>query len=128
MIEGEDNSSLSALFETTLLQDALDCGIKLEDYWNYSLYEITQIIESYNRMKVQELEEYRHKEYSLASLIAHFVGCVLNGNSIPTYEELHCPQEEKPVMDNETILLKERLIDFANQHNKQRKEQNGNSK
>lgn len=124
MIEGEDNSSLSALFSTTLLQNALDCGVKIDDYWNYSLYEIEEIIDSYNRRKKAEIEEYMHKEHSLASLIAHFVGCVLNGKQIPTYEELHNPKEVEPLMDKEAILLKERLIDYANQHNKQRKESN----
>lgn len=76
----------------------------------------------------QEKEEIRAKEilasnYNLASMIASFIGCSLDGKQIPDINELYPIQfqEEKPIEEDKSwMIYKEQMIDFAIAHNKQR--------
>lgn len=81
----------------------------------------------------EERESVKAKEiivtnYNLAYSIALFINNSLNGESIPTINDLYpemfgeaVKNEEKPVMDYNLIRIKEQLLDFAESHNKKNK-------
>ena len=60
----------------------------------------------------------------MANLISIDVSCRLNGEEIPTLEQVfpnlfnEPQQEEEKEVDWAAIRLKEQLLDFAEQHNK----------
>ena len=82
-------------------------------------------------MVVDEFVETREQEekikkahvYNLAYLNALFVGSVLGGKQIPSYEDVYQetakPEPKKVNMESE--ILKEKLRDFAREANKRRK-------
>lgn len=82
-------------------------------------------IETYQEMKQHEAKEKSAEIYQNAMLISSFVGCVLSGKSIPTYEDIFEKQEQEQI-DRNTILIKERLLDFAQEANR-RRHNNGNN-
>jgi len=61
--------------------------------------------------------------YNLATMIAQFVNLGLNGKPIPSIGEIYPGlfNTVKPVEDNRWMLWKERMIDYAHEHNKRRK-------
>ena len=65
--------------------------------------------------------------YNLATQIAQFVNLGLNGKPIPPISELYPglfnQSASKPAEDNRWMLWKEQMIDYANQHNKKRRQQ-----
>lgn len=83
-------------------------------------------------MVVDEFVETREQEeklkkahvYNLAYLTALFVGSVLGGKQIPSYEDVYQepakPEPNKKV-NMESEILKEKLRDFAREANKRRK-------
>ena len=114
--------SLTSLIEDDLLPSALRCGINLFDFWKMTLKEIKLIIEAFTDIKKQEVEQIKHSTYNNSYLTAFFVGCVLNGRNIPTISEVFPDikvEEDKP--DNQVLLIKEQLLDFAEKANKRRK-------
>ena len=83
-------------------------------------------------MVVDEFVETREQEeklkkahvYNIAYLTALFVGSVLGGKQIPSYEDVYQetakPEPNKKV-NMESEILKEKLRDFAREANKRRK-------
>ena len=64
--------------------------------------------------------------YNLATMIAQFVNLGLNGKPIPSIGEVYpglFNTTTQPVEDNRWMLWKERMIDYAHEHNKRRKAQ-----
>ena len=61
--------------------------------------------------------------YNLATMISQFVNLGLNGKPIPSIGEIYPGlfNTFKPVEDNRWMLWKERMIDYAHEHNKRRK-------
>lgn len=61
--------------------------------------------------------------YNLATMISQFVNLGLNGKPIPSIGELYPGlfNTAEPVEDNRWMLWKERMIDYAHEHNKRRK-------
>lgn len=72
-------------------------------------------------------EDKRAFAYFEASMMASFVGLVMNGNSIPPIYEV-LPDDfgymKQEADDKATMLYKEQLLDFAMRHNKKRAEKN----
>ena len=101
------------------------CGITLADFWNYSIDEIKIIITSYNQKQREEMKWQAQLNYSTAILIGRTTSAVLsNGKTkIPKIYELfpNLFEREKPPQQDWRIA-KERLMNFANSHNKQRGE------
>lgn len=90
-----------------------------------SLAELNMIIEAHSEIQEKQLKVTAIQNYQLANLISIDVSCRLNGEEVPTLEQVfpnlfNEPQQEKEV-DWAAIRLKEQLLDFAEQHNKQRK-------
>ena len=123
--------TLEELFNR-ILPIALRAGISIFDFWDYTLGELTLILNNY-----KEVEEARAKEtitvsYNQAVMIAQFVGLQMNGKKIPSMEELFpTMRAEKQAAQSEEIeykkamLLKEQFMFYANAHNKQRRLKNG---
>jgi len=72
-----------------------------------------------------EVKSIKANTYNQAYLTTLFIGKMLGGKSIPKIEEVfpelstdvqESPQKE--VVDNSWIIIKERMIDFANEANK----------
>lgn len=63
--------------------------------------------------------------YNLAAMTATFVGANLGGKNIPFIEELYPDQfsEPKKEVDNSWVIYKERMMDYAIAHNKNRKKE-----
>lgn len=89
-----------------------------------SLAELNMIIEAHSEIQERQLKATAIENYQLANLISIDVSCRLNGEEAPTLEQVfpnlfNEPQQEE--VDWAAIRLKEQLLDFAEQHNKQRK-------
>ena len=80
-------------------------------------------IEIYVEEKKRELKSKQRELYDLAYMTSVFVGKVFNGHNIPKIEELF-PDEQNDAsedkVDNSWIIIKEKMIDFANEANKRR--------
>ena len=90
-----------------------------------SLAELNMIIEAHSEIQERQLKATAIENYQLANLISLDVSYRLNGEEVPTLEQVfpnlfNEPQQEEEV-DWAAIRLKEQLLDFAEQHNKQRK-------
>lgn len=81
-------------------------------------------IDVHVEIKNKETKSKQNLIYDLAYMTAVFVGKVFNGSTLPKIEEIF-PEEQKEepeeVIDNSWIIIKERMIDFANEANKRRK-------
>lgn len=102
----------------------LKYGVNLDDFWNMTIKEMNICIKIFQE---QEKDKYE-KMYLQASLIAGFVGNMLNGNPIPpihqVFPELYKEQIELEQKEQEykaMMLYKEQMLDWANAVNKKRK-------
>ena len=90
-----------------------------------SLAELNMIIEAHSEIQEKQLKVAAIQNYQLANLISIDVSCKLNGEEVPTLEQvfpnLFNEPQQKEEVDWAAIRLKEQLLDFAEQHNKQRK-------
>lgn len=114
----------------------LDIGGKPLDFWDLTVLEIREMIESYNRVKIQERKEKIINSYILSQMITNHVSLLLSNDVQIAELWEYAPElfaEEKQAMEEErqrqTLLLhKERMREFAERHNRKRKEEvNGNS-
>ena len=114
----------------------LDIGGKPLDFWDLTVLEIREMIESYNRVKIQERKEKILDSYILSRMITNHVSLLLSNDVQIAELWEYAPElfaEEKQAMEEErqrqTLLLhKERMREFAERHNRKRKEEvNGNS-
>ena len=114
----------------------LDIGGKPLDFWDLTVLEIREMIESYNRVKIQERKEKILDSYILSRMITNHVSLLLSNDVKIAELWEYAPElfaEEKQAMEEErqrqTLLLhKERMREFAERHNRKRKEEvNGNS-
>jgi hypothetical protein len=62
------------------LETALDTGLSEFDFWNMTLAEINNHIESYKRVKHREAQEQATQNYILADLIGVSVSRIMNKN------------------------------------------------
>lgn len=113
--------SLTNLIENELLPNALRCGIRLFEFWEMTLKEIKLIIETFSENRKIEIEQQKHNIYNTSFLTALFVGCVFNGKNIPTISEVFPDTAvEETKEDTSVLIIKEKLLDFANEANKRR--------
>lgn len=104
---------------------ALDCGVSINDFWQYSITDITDIIKSFTRNKQKEIKNRLIFNYDLASKIQIFVGSLLSKDfEIPSVYDLHPElfEVEKEMLDKERVekkllINKERMRAFAEKHN-----------
>lgn len=83
--------------------------------------EILLIIESYNKKSEDDYKTKLAVNYALAVNISQFVGKVLNGKPIPSFRETYPDLfKDEEYESQQWMVYKERLMDFANRHNKRR--------
>lgn len=114
----------------------LDIGGKPLDFWDLTVLEIREMIESYNRVKIQERKEKIVENHRLSQMIVNHISLLLSKEAKVVEFWEYAPElfeEERKVVElqkqNYALLLhKERMREFAERHNRKRKEEvNGNS-
>lgn len=86
------------------------------------------VIDAYIEKKKFKDKQTRINIYNQAYLTSMFVGTILGGKPIPQIDNVFPDLKPEPqvenqskTMDRESIILKEKMIDFANEANKRRK-------
>lgn len=114
----------------------LDIGGKPLDFWDLTVLEIREMIESYNRVKIQERKEKIIDSYRLSQMISNHVSSLLSKDAKVLEFWEYAPDlfvEEQQAVEQERqrqalLLHKERMREFAERHNQKRKEEvNDNS-
>ena len=122
------SSSLTQLIEEKLLPAAIRAGISIFDFWDMTIKEVKLVVELFVENRQNEQKAEKAHLYNQSYLNALFIGKMLEGKPIPPIEEVFSgvtgePQDENQKMtmqEKEAIILKERMIDFANEANKRR--------
>ncbi len=107
----------------------LDIGGKPLDFWDLTVLEIRDMIESYNRITIQKQKEKIIESYRLSQMIANNVSILLSKDAKPLEVWDYAPelfekereQVEQARLDQELRLHKERMRMFAESHNRKLK-------
>lgn len=107
----------------------LDIGGKSLDFWDLTVLEIRDMIESYNRVTIQKQKEKIIESYRLSQMIANNVSMLLSKDAKPLEVWDYAPelfekereQVEQARLDQELRLHKERMRMFAESHNRKLK-------
>lgn len=104
----------------------LDTGGEPLVFWDLTVLEIRDLIESYNRVRTQERKEKIIDSYRLSQMIANNVSLLLSNDAKPLEVWDYAPelfQEEKEQVERvrqeqEMRVHKERMRIFAESHNR----------
>ena len=107
----------------------LDIGGKPLDFWDLTFLEIRDLIESYNRVRIQKQKDKIIESYRLSQMIANNVSLLFSNDAKPLEVWDYVPelfQEEKEQVERarqeqEMRLHKERMRAFAESHNRKMK-------
>lgn len=107
----------------------LDIGGKPLDFWDLTILEIRDMIESHNRVTIQKQKEKIVESYRLSQMIANNVSLLLSKEAKPLDVWDYAPdlfqeekdQVEKARQEEEMRLHKERMRAFAESHNRRMK-------
>lgn len=107
----------------------LDIGGKPLDFWDLTVLEIRDMIESYNRVTIQKQKEKIIESYRLSQMIANNVSMLLSKDAKPLEVWDYAPelfenereQVEQARLTQELRLHKERMRMFAESHNRKLK-------
>lgn len=99
-------------------------------FWNLSLAEIRDMLESYERKERRQIKQSLVEKHFLAKDIAQHVSLILNGSGKTEIKELwdFFPElfgeegqgVEKKRQEQEVVVYKAKMIDFAYRHNNAR--------
>jgi len=103
----------------------LDIGGKPLDFWDLTILEIRDMIESHNRVTIQKQKEKIVESYRLSQMIANNVSLLLSKEAKPLDVWDYAPdlfqeernQVEKARQEQEMRMHKERMRAFAESHN-----------
>jgi hypothetical protein len=104
----------------------LDIGGEPLVFWDLTVLEIREMIESYNRVKKQERKEKIIDSYRLSQMIANNVSLLLSNDAklleiwdyAPELFQEEKEQVEKARQEQEMRVHKERMRLFAESHNR----------
>jgi len=107
----------------------LDIGGEPLVFWDLTVLEIRDLIESYNRVRIQERKEKIIDSYRLSQMIANNVSLLLSNDAktlevwdyAPELFQEEKEQVEKARQEQEMRLHKERMRAFAESHNRKMK-------
>lgn len=107
----------------------LDIGGKPLDFWDLTILEIRDMIESHNRVTIQKQKEKIVESYRLSQMIANNVSLLLSKEAKPLDVWDYAPelfekereQVEQARLAQELRLHKERMRMFAEIHNRKLK-------
>lgn len=116
------------LIENYLLQDALDCGIGVSDFYDMTITEITHIRDSFLRRREIKRKDTADMAYRLSLLITNGIACLISKDNTPIqFLELFSDlfEEESKVNEENKIkaqmeINKQHMKEFANRVNLQR--------
>jgi len=107
----------------------LDIGGRPLDFWDLTVLEIREMIESYNRVTIQKQKEKIVESYRLSQMIANNVSLLLSKDAKPLEVWDYAPelfqeereQVERARQEQEMRMYKERMRMFAESHNRKMK-------
>ena len=107
----------------------LDIGGEPLVFWDLTVLEIKDLIESYNRVRIQERKEKIIDSYRLSQMIANNVSLLFSNDAktlevwdyAPELFQEEKEQVEKARQEQEMRLHKERMRAFAESHNRKMK-------
>lgn len=107
----------------------LDIGGRPLDFWDLTVLEIRELIESYNRVTIQKQKEKIIESYRLSQMIANNVSLLLSKDAKPLEVWDYAPdlfqeerdQVERARQEQEMRMHKERMRAFAESHNRKLK-------
>ena len=107
----------------------LDIGGKPLDFWDLTVLEIRDMIESYNRVMIQKQKEKIIESYRLSQMIANNVSMLISKDAKPLEVWDYAPelfqeereQVERARQEQEMRMHKERMRAFAESHNRKMK-------
>jgi len=107
----------------------LDIGGKPLDFWDLTILEIRDMIESHNRVTIQKQKEKIVESYRLSQMIANNISLLLSKEAKPLDVWDYAPdlfqeerdQVEKARQEQEMRMHKERMRAFAESHNRKMK-------
>ena len=107
----------------------LDIGGKPLDFWDLTILEIRDMIESHNRVTIQRQKEKIVESYRLSQMIANNVSLLLSKEAkqldvwdyAPDLFQEERDQVEKARQEQEMRMHKERMRAFAESHNRKMK-------
>lgn len=107
----------------------LDIGGEPLVFWDLTVLEIREMIESYNRITIQKQKDKIIESYRLSQMIANNVSLLLSKDAKPLEIWDYAPelfqeernQVEKARQQEEMRLHKERMRMFAESHNRRMK-------
>lgn len=113
--------------ENYLLQDALDCGISISDFYGMTIKEITLIRDSFLRRREIKRKDAADMVYRLSTLIMNGTACVMSKDNKPIqFLEIFGDLFEKENRINEENKIKaqmeinkQHMKEFAQRINKQ---------
>lgn len=113
------------LFER-LLEEALQCNITIFDFWEMTYGEIVLVLRAHSMKKKASLKQLLSLNHSMADLIGASVARLMNKDAkyptlyeaFPTVFEEERSQEQAREQAREWLIYKERLMTYANAHNK----------
>lgn len=110
------------------IEPALIAGIKLDDYWNYTIVEILIIIDAYKARIKQEKQIDAFIMYQSVSLMQYSIASVLADKKekenikFPslekTYSIIFDYEENEELNQQDYRIIKERLLEFAEINNR----------
>lgn len=107
----------------------LDIGGKPLDFWDLTILEIRDMIESHNRVTIQKQKEKIVESYRLSQMIANNVSLLISKDAKPLDVWDYAPelfekereQVEQARLVQELKLHQERMRAFAESHNRRMK-------
>lgn len=110
-----------------LYSTALDCEISPERFWNLSLLEATDLIESYERRRLARTKQDLLSKHFLARDISQFVALTVHGSDEIEIREIwdFFPElfgdmkedSEKQKAEQQLALYKAQMLDYTYRHN-----------
>lgn len=121
-----DTSGVSVTFEShvsDLLQQCMSIGMREEEFYNSTLSQVTRYVESYNKLKDNQMQEKAYFDYQLANLIGMSVARLLSkGAKYPTFEKAYpfVNKDNDKETDESWEMEKQhlKLLEWAEQMNK----------
>jgi hypothetical protein len=105
--------------EKYLLDDALDCGISVEDFYDMTIKEITKVRDSFLRKREIRRKDTADMVYRLSTLITNGTACIISKDNQPIqFLEIFGDIFEEESKSNEANKIKAQM-EINKQHMKE---------
>lgn len=110
---------------------ALDCGIDPERFWNLTIPEISDLMESYERRSAAKVKQDLLSKHFLAKDISQFVALLVHGNDQIKIQELwdFFPElfgdmkedSERKKAEQQLAVYKAQMLNYVNRYNNRKR-------